>query len=165
VAPTPAEPIDVRAANRVSGALLVLGGILLAAGCFFTWATVGGQLGDLLSEVEGFNSTPSGIEDINGEVDGPAVMFFVVGGIAAIVGLLALAGIVNLLLKVVTLVVTVLGSLLAFLILFLILTDDFVKIEGTLDGFPTSVGIGIILCVVGSLATVVGAIRLRRQVT
>ena len=165
VAPEAAEPaVDLKAANRPSGILLLVGALLLVVGCFLTWATVEGEAGDFFSQTGTFNASPSGVDDVEGEVDGPALVFIVVALVMAVTGVLALLGIVKLALKVIALVIGVLGTLVALLVLFLIMTDDFIKFEGTLEGLPTSLGAGIVVCSLGGILTVVGAARLRRQV-
>ncbi len=137
--------------------------MLLVVGCFLPWAKVDLEADDLFVSAGVIqNLEPSGVDDIGGEVDATAILFIALGIVAGVTGLFALRGVVKLVLKVIAIVLLTLNALLALLILFLVLTDDFISIEGTTEGIPTTLGIGTVVVVLGAMAALLGSLMLKR---
>jgi hypothetical protein len=138
--------------------------MLLIIGCFLPWAKVDVEGAELFVELGAItNLEPSGVDDITGEVDVTAVIFIFLGIVAGVIGLLAVVGVVRLVLKVIAITLLTLNALLALLILVFVLTDEFISIEGTTEGIPTTLGIGTVLVVVGAIAAVLGSLLLKRR--
>jgi hypothetical protein len=138
--------------------------MLLIIGCFLPWAKVDLDPDDLFVQAGAItNLEPTGVDDINGEVDATAIIFIFLGIVAGVTGLLAVLGVVKLVLKVIAITLLTLNALLALLILVFVLTDDFISIEGTTEGIPTTLGIGTVLVVVGAVAAVLGSLLLKRR--
>ena len=138
-------PESGRGRNIAAGFLALLGAALIIVGSFVPWVDVDG--GDAEQLVE--NTLISGWETSEGEV-GDGVVFAVVGGMAAIIGLIILFNGANLVLKIVLILLGLVAAGLA-----LIEAVDIADLAQEIEDFPgdaqSTFGAGLIVIWAGAV--------------
>ena len=149
-------PESGRGRNIAAGFLALLGAALIIVGSFVPWVDVDG--GDAEQLVE--NTLISGWETSEGEV-GDGVVFAVVGGMAAIIGLIILFNRANLVLKIVLILLGLVAAGLA-----LIEAVDIADLAQEIEDFPgdaqSTFGAGLIVIWAGAVFVLLSGLVAKR---